>query len=123
MDALAGSIDAVPQVRPPQRSRSKHDVEGWRTLAEVARDLGITDRTLRQRLKEAGIRAARPGRIAMLSEADVTKLMEQSRNRRRLPTAAPQQAPSVETPQQRARSRQDMLVDIVDIRRLIDKSC
>jgi hypothetical protein len=98
-------------------------MQGWRTLAEMARELGITDRTLRLRLKEAGIQPARPGRNAMLSDQDVMKLMEQSRSRRRLPTAAPQQAPSAETPQQSARSRQDLLVDIVDIRRLLDKSC
>jgi len=96
---------------------------GWRTLAEVARELGITDRTLRLRLKEAGIQPARPGRNAMLSDQDVTKLMEQSRSRRGLPSAAPQQAPSADTPQQRARNRQDLLAEVVNLRRLIEKDC
>jgi transposase-like protein len=98
-------------------------MQGWRTLAEVARELGITDRTLRLRLKEAGIHPARPGRNAMLSDQDVTKLMEQSRSRRDLPSAAPQQAPSADTPQQRARNRQDLLAEVVNLRRLIDKNC
>ena len=35
-------------------------MQGWRTIAAVARELGITDRTLRKRLKEAGIHPARP---------------------------------------------------------------
>ena len=54
---------------------------GWRTRAEVAKQLGMTERTLQRRLNEVGIRPARPGRIAMLSDADVTKLMEESRGR------------------------------------------
>ena len=63
-------------------------MQGWRTLAEVARDVGITDRTLRRRIKEAEIYPSRPGRIAMLSDADVTKLMEQSRRRGRISKGA-----------------------------------
>jgi len=59
----------------------------------------------------------------MLSDQDVTKLMEQSRSRRGLPSAASQQAPSADTPQQRARNRQDLLADVVNLRRLIDESC
>jgi|ERR1700676_100835 excisionase family DNA binding protein len=54
------------------------DLQGWRTLAEVARELGVTDRTLQRRLAEAGIRPARPGRTSMLSDADVTKLMRRA---------------------------------------------
>ena len=46
-------------------------MQGWRTLAEVAKELGITPRTLNRRLAEVGIRPARPGRIGMLSDADV----------------------------------------------------
>ena len=56
-------------------------MQGWRTRAEVAKQLGMTERTLQRRLNEVGIRPARPGRIAMLSDADVTKLMEESRGR------------------------------------------
>jgi excisionase family DNA binding protein len=56
-------------------------MQGWRTRAEVAKQLGMTERTLQRRLNEAGIRPARPGRTAMLSDADVTKLMEESRGR------------------------------------------
>jgi len=56
-------------------------MQGWSTRAEVAKQLGMTERTLQRRLNEVGIRPARPGRIAMLSDADVTKLMEESRGR------------------------------------------
>ncbi len=56
-------------------------MQGWRTRAEVAKQLGMTERTLQRRLNEVGIRPARPGRTAMLSDADVTKLMEASRGR------------------------------------------
>jgi hypothetical protein len=98
-------------------------VQGWRTLAEVARELGITDRTLRLRLKEAGIDPARPGRIAMLSDTDVTKLMEQSRRRSRLSSLASEQPSSDDAAQHRARNRHDLLADIVDLRRLVDKNC
>jgi len=56
-------------------------MQGWRTRAEVAKQLGMTERTLQRRLNEVGIRPARPGRTAMLSDADVTKLMEESRGR------------------------------------------
>jgi len=56
-------------------------MQGWRTRAEVAKQLGMTERTLQRRLNEVGIRPARPGRTAMLSDADITKLMEESRGR------------------------------------------
>ena len=56
-------------------------MQGWRTRAEVAKQLGMTERTLQRRINEVGIRPARPGRTAMLSDADVTKLMEASRGR------------------------------------------
>ena len=98
-------------------------MQGWRSLAEVARELGITDRTLRLDLKEAGIQPARPGRSAMLSDADVTKLMEQSRRRGRRSSLVSEQPSSDATTQQRARNRQDLLVDIMDLRRLVDKGC
>ena len=65
------------------------DLQGWRTLAEVAKELGVTDRTLQRRLAEAGIRPARPGRTPMLSDADVTKLMDESRRRSGSPKSAP----------------------------------
>ena len=98
-------------------------MQGWRPLAEVARELGITDRTLRLRLKEAGIHAARPGRSAMLSDADVTKLMEQSRRRVRASRLVTEQPSSDAAIQQRARNRQDLLADLMDLRRLVDKGC
>ncbi len=53
-------------------------MQGWRTIAAVARELEITDRTLRKRLKEAGIHPARPGRTSMLSDTDVTNLCSTS---------------------------------------------
>jgi hypothetical protein len=97
-------------------------VQGWHTLGEVARELGITDRTLRLRLKEAGIYPARPGRVPMLSDADVTKLMEQSRRRGRSSNPASEQPSSGDTPQQRGRNRQDLLTQLMELQRLVDKS-
>jgi len=91
-------------------------VQGWRTIAAVARELEITDRTLRKRLKEAGIHPARPGRTSMLSDTDVTNLMEESRRRSKSSRFAlePQSLP------QRARYKQDLLTDIQELKRLID---
>ena len=95
-------------------------MQGWRPLAEVARELGITDRTLRLRIKEAGIYPARPGRIAMLSDADVTKLMEQSRRRGPDSNGASEIPSADDATHQRARNRQDLLTEIIDVQRLVD---
>jgi hypothetical protein len=97
-------------------------VQGWRPLPEVARELGVTDRTLCLRAKEAGIYPARPGRVAMLSDADVTKLMEQSRRRGRVSDGAPEIPASNDARHQRARNRQDLLTEVMDLQRLVDKA-
>lgn len=98
-------------------------MQGWRPLTEVARELGITDRTLRLRIKEAGIYPARPGRVAMLSDADVAKLMEQSRRRGLVSNGASETPSSDDAAHQRARNRQDLLTEIIDLQRLVDKGC
>ena len=81
----------------------------------MAKDLGVTDRTLRGRLLGLGIRT-RPGRTAMLSDEDVTKLMEESRER----------GPSSKThlpdgaTGQRTQGGRELLMDLQDIRRILD---
>ena len=72
--------------------------------------------------QEAGIYPARPGRIAMLSDADVTKLMEQSRRRGRVPNGASETSSSDDAGHQRARNRQDLLTEVMDLQRLVDKA-
>ena len=91
-------------------------MQGWRTLAEVAKELGVTVRTLQRRLAEAGIRPARPGRTAMLSDADVTKLMEESRGRSKS-SSEPLPEPS------QRQERTELLTDIRHIRRILDGAC
>ena len=90
-------------------------MQGWRTIAAVARELEITDRTLRKRLKEAGIHPARPGRTSMLSDTDVTNLIE---SRRR--SKSSRFAPEPQLLPQRVRYKQDLLTDIQELKRLID---
>jgi hypothetical protein len=52
------------------------------TLGEAALRLGVTSpRTVRRRLREAGVRPAKPGRSPLLTEADIQILIEQSRER------------------------------------------
>jgi excisionase family DNA binding protein len=93
-------------------------MQGWRTLAEVSKQLGITDRTLQRRLAEAGIRPARPGRTPMLSDADVTKLMEESRWRSGSPKPAPgPRSPDEATGQHDTRG---LLTEIRNIERILD---
>lgn len=91
-------------------------MHGWRTRAEVAKELGITERTLQRRLAELGIRPARPGRIAMLSDEDVTKLMEESRERGRS-SKAPLSAGATG---QRSQGGRELLMDLQDVRRILD---
>jgi hypothetical protein len=98
-------------------------VQRWRPLTEVARELGITGRTLRVRIKEAGIHPARPGRIAMLSDADVTTLMEHSRRRGRLSNPKAERLSFDDATHQRARNRQNLLTEIMDLHRLVDEGC
>jgi hypothetical protein len=68
-------------------------MEKLRTLAEVAADLHISTKTLRRRIREAGIAPARPSRAPLLSDADVMVVLEASRARNTTPpdrsTAAP----------------------------------
>ena len=90
-------------------------MQGWRSLAEVARELGVTDRTLQRRLCEAGIRPARPGRSAMLSDADVTKLMEESRKR----SKSSEPLPEPRSPDKRT-SRIQLLTEIGHLKRMLD---
>jgi DNA-binding transcriptional MerR regulator len=55
--------------------------ERWRRIEEVAAELDVEPRVLRARIREAGIKPARPGRHPMLSDRDVHTLMEASRAR------------------------------------------
>ena len=56
-------------------------MEPLRSLAEVAKELGISPKTLRRRVHEAGLRPARPGRTFLLSEAEIAKILDESRRR------------------------------------------
>jgi hypothetical protein len=47
----------------------------WHHLSEIAAELGIRPSTLRDRIRESGIKPAYPGRGPMLSEDDVQQLM------------------------------------------------
>jgi hypothetical protein len=47
----------------------------WHHLSEIAANLGIRPSTLRDRIRESGIRPAYPGRAPMLNEDDVQQLM------------------------------------------------
>jgi excisionase family DNA binding protein len=96
------------------------DLQGWRTLAEVAKELGVTDRTLQRRLAEAGIRPARPGRTPMLSDPDVTKLMEESRRRSGSPKSAPAPRSPDEGTRQHAGDTRGLLTEIRNIERILD---
>ena len=96
------------------------DLQGWRTLAEVSKELGITDRTLQRRLAEAGIRPARPGRTPMLSDADVTKLMDESRRRSGSPKPAPAPRSLDEANGQYAGDTRGLLTEIRNIERILD---
>ena len=96
------------------------DLQGWRTLAEVAKELGVTDRTLQRRLAEAGIRPARPGRTPMLSDADVTKLMDESRRRSGSPKPAPAPQSRDEANGQYAGDSRGLLTEIRNIERILD---
>ncbi len=98
-------------------------MQGWRTLAEVAKELGITDRTLKRRLAEAGIRPARPGRTPMLSDSDVTKLMEESRWRSGSPKPSPEPRPPDEMARRRSPDARGLLTDIRNIERILDSTC
>jgi hypothetical protein len=55
--------------------------ERWRRIEEIAAELGVEPRVLRARIRDAGIKPARPGRHPMLSDRDVHTLMEASRAR------------------------------------------
>ena len=96
------------------------DLQGWRTLAEVAKELGVTDRTLQWRLAEAGIRPARPGRTPMLSDSDVTKLMEESRRRSGSPKPAPAPRSPDKATRQQVEDTRGLLTEIRNIERILD---
>ena len=96
------------------------DLQGWRALAEVAKELGVTDRTLQRRLAEAGIRPARPGRIPMLSDADVTKLMEESRRRGGSPKPASTPLSPDEANGQSTGDSRGLLTEIRNVQRILD---
>src|SRR5436190_24101785 len=103
-------------------------MQGWRTRAEVARELGITDRTLQRHLAKLGIRPSRPGRIAMLSDAGVSNFMEESRWRTPSPKGGPvprslNGTPSNDIPGQGAHGTQKLLTEIEDFRRVLDGTC
>ena len=53
------------------------------TLAEVAKRLGVSIYTTKERLREAGIHGPRPGREMKLTERDYQQLVEHMRQRRR----------------------------------------
>lgn len=52
-------------------------------LAEVAQRLGVSVKTVKRRLAEAGIKGPRPGHGMLLTEADFARLVEAMRARRR----------------------------------------
>jgi excisionase family DNA binding protein len=51
------------------------------SLAEAAARLGVAVKTLKKRIREAGIRGPRPGREMKLTEADFDRLVEATRAR------------------------------------------
>jgi excisionase family DNA binding protein len=98
-------------------------MQGWRTRAEVAKELGVTERTLQRRLAESGIRPARPGRIAMLSDADVTKLMEESRRRSHSQKPALEPLSPGEATSERGQQNRRLVTEVQQIRRILDGIC
>jgi hypothetical protein len=57
-------------------------MELLRPLPQVAKELGISTQTLRRRLRDAGLHPARPGRTLLLSEAEIGKVLDESRWRK-----------------------------------------
>src|SRR5215831_3715589 len=51
------------------------------SLSEAAHRLGVTTRTVKRRISEAGLVLPRPGRAVMLTEADLLQLIEATRCR------------------------------------------
>lgn len=53
------------------------------TLDEIAKRLGVSKYTAKERIREAGINGPRPGREMKLTEKDYQQLIEKMRQRRR----------------------------------------
>jgi len=74
------------------------------TIPEICQRLGgVSEKTAKRRIKDAGIRPARPGRAPMLTEDELSQVIEASRRR---------SPPPPEPPSEEARSARDALRSI-----------
>lgn len=95
-EAVASDFPAPASGRPP------HD-DDLISLEEAAARLGVRSiKTVRRRIKEAGLQPPRPGRVMMLTEADYRELVAASRRRSKPAPASADAAAALK----RARGRQ-----------------
>ena len=72
------------------------------SLAEAAARFGVSVKTLKRRIREAGIRGPRAGREMMLTEADFDRLVEATRAR--TPEPPDPATPAARSPSEALRS-------------------